>query len=132
ERLARAAEKLGWEAGPVPLLINSIDRDGRPACGRCGQCVGFACPTNSKNGGHNTMLVRAVATGNCDLICDSTVERIDTEGGRHATGVRLVQQLDGAILRRQVRAGHVVVAAGAIESARLLLNSASVSEPHGI
>ncbi|MFC0329768.1 GMC family oxidoreductase [Paenibacillus sepulcri] len=132
ERLARAAEKLGWEAGPVPLLINSIDRDGRPACGRCGQCVGFACPTNSKNGGHNTMLVRAVATGNCDLICDSTVERIDTEGGRHATGVRLVQQLDGAIQRRQVRAGHVVVAAGAIESARLLLNSASVSEPHGI
>lgn len=33
ERLARAAEKLGWEAGPVPLLINSVDRDGRPACG---------------------------------------------------------------------------------------------------
>lgn len=132
ERLARAAEKLGWEIGPVPLLINSVERDGRPACGRCGQCVGFACPTNSKNGGHNTMLVRAVATGNCDLICDTMVERIDTEGGTHAAGVRLVRQSDGAILRRRVRAGHIVVAAGAIESARLLLNSASESEPDGI
>jgi len=132
EYLARGAAKLGWDVGPVPLLINSVERDGRPACGRCGQCVGFACPTDSKNGGHNTMLIRAIATGNCDLICDTMVERIDTEGGKHATGVRLVQEVAGSIQRRQVRAGHVVVAAGAIESARLLLNSATDLEPQGI
>lgn len=132
QRLAQAAEKLGWETGPVPLLINSVERDGRPACGRCGECVGFACPTNSKNGVHNTMLVRAMATGNCDLICDTIVERIDTETGKHATGVRLVQQVEGVAQRRQIKAGHVVVAAGAIESARLLLNSASDAEPDGI
>ncbi|WP_238357880.1 GMC family oxidoreductase [Cohnella zeiphila] len=132
ERLAQGAAKLGWAVGPVPLLINSVERDGRPACGRCGQCVGFACPTNSKNGGHNTMLLRAVATGNCDLICDTLADRIVTEGGRHATGVSLVQDTGGSIRRRQVRAGHVVVAAGAIESARLLLHSKSDSEPDGI
>jgi choline dehydrogenase-like flavoprotein len=78
------------------------------------------------------MLVRAIATGNCDLICDTMVERIDTDAGRNATGVRLVQEVTGSIQRRQVRAGHVMVAAGAIESARLLLNSASDSEPHGL
>jgi choline dehydrogenase-like flavoprotein len=132
EYLSKAAVKLGWEAGPVPLLINSVEYDGRPPCIRCGECVGFACPTNSKNGGHNTMLVRAMATGNCDLICDTIVERIDTEAGRHATGVRLARAAGDSILRRQVRAGHVVVAAGAIESARLLLNSSSEAEPSGI
>ncbi|TBL79024.1 GMC family oxidoreductase [Paenibacillus thalictri] len=132
ERLSQAAAKLGWAAGPVPLLINSVERDGRPACGRCGECVGFACPTNSKNGGHNTMLLRALATGNCDLICDTMVERIDTEAGRHATGIRLVHAAGGKVQRRQVQAGQVVIAAGAIESARLLLNSASVEEPDGI
>ncbi|GLX70427.1 GMC family oxidoreductase [Paenibacillus glycanilyticus] len=132
KRLASAAEKLGWHAGAVPLLINSVERDGRQACGRCGECVGFACPTNSKNGGQNTMLVKALATGNCDLICDTYVEYIDTEGGKHATAVRPVQQINGVTHRRQIRAGHVVVAAGAIESARLLLNSASESEPDGI
>ncbi|MFK7696766.1 gluconate 2-dehydrogenase subunit 3 family protein [Paenibacillus sp. HJGM_3] len=132
ERLARAAAKLGWDAGPVPLLINSVERDGRRACGRCGQCVGFACPTDSKNGGHNTLLLRALQTGKCDLICDTMVERIDTEGGKHATGVRLVQEVAGSIRRRQVQAAHVVVAAGAIESARLFLNSASDAEPTGI
>ncbi|NBD24701.1 GMC family oxidoreductase [Paenibacillus glycinis] len=132
EVLGKAAAKLGWTAGPVPLLINSVERDGRPACGRCGQCVGFACPTDSKNGGQNTMLASALATGNCDLICDTIVERIDTEGGTHAAGVRLARETEGGILRRQVRAGQVVVAAGAIESARLLLNSASDAEPDGI
>ncbi|MBO9599577.1 MAG: GMC family oxidoreductase N-terminal domain-containing protein, partial [Cohnella sp.] len=132
ELLASGAAKLGWEVGPVPLLINSVQRDGRPACGRCGQCVGFACPTNSKNGGHNTMLVRALATGNCDLICDTMAERILTENGKHATGVSLAQEAEGAIVRKQVQAGHVVVAAGAIESARLLLNSSSDAEPGGI
>ncbi|CAM4447836.1 choline dehydrogenase-like flavoprotein [Paenibacillus endophyticus] len=132
QHLARGAEKLGWETGAVPLLINSVDRDGRPACGRCGQCVGFACPTNSKNGGHNTMLVRAIATGNCDLICDTMAERIETEGGRHAAGVRLARQIEGSIQRLLVKASHVVLAAGAIESARLLLGSATESEPNGI
>ncbi|MCM3629721.1 gluconate 2-dehydrogenase subunit 3 family protein [Paenibacillus glycanilyticus] len=132
QRLARAAGQLGWHAGAVPLLINSVERDGRQACGRCGQCVGFACPTNSKNGGQNTMLAKALATGNCDLICDTFVEYIDTDRGKHATGVRLVQESKGKAQRRQIRAGHVVVAAGAIESARLLLNSASDSEPGGI
>jgi choline dehydrogenase-like flavoprotein len=132
EHLAQGAAKLGWNVGPVPLLINSVERDGRPACGRCGQCVGFACPTNSKNGGHNTMLLRAIASGNCDLICDTMVERIDTEAGRHATGVRLVQSVTGSIQHRQVRAAHVMVAAGAIESARLFLNSANDAEPHGV
>ncbi|RUS45108.1 GMC family oxidoreductase [Cohnella sp. AR92] len=132
EILAKGAAKLGWRTGPVPLLINSVERDGRPACGRCGECVGFACPTNSKNGGHNTMLVRAIATGNCDLICDTIAERVLTEGGKRATGIRIAREASGSIRRREIRAGHVVIAAGAIESARLLLNSASESEPEGI
>ncbi|MHA6480965.1 GMC family oxidoreductase [Paenibacillus sp. strain BS8-2] len=132
KRLADAAAKLGWETGPVPLLINTVERDGRPACGRCGQCVGFACPTNSKNGGHNTMLVRALATGNCDLLCDTIAEQVIVENGKHATGVRLAHGRDGAITRKEVQASHIVVAAGAIESARLLLNSATDREPDGI
>lgn len=132
KQLAKGAEKLGWEVGPVPLLINSVDYDGRPACIRCGQCVGFACPSNSKNGGHNTMLVRAINSGNCDLICDTMAERIETEGGKRATGVHLIQSVGDKVQRRFIRAEHVVVAGGAIESARLLLNSATNEEPNGI
>lgn len=132
DRLAAGAAKLGWEVGAVPLLINSVPRHGRAACVRCGECIGFACPTDAKNGGHNTMLARALATGNCELICDTLAERIETEGGRRATAVRLVSDAGGAVSQRLIEASHVIVAAGAIESARLLLHSASDAEPDGI
>lgn len=127
--LQRAGQQLGWELGAVPLLINSVPRHGRPACQHCGMCVGFACPANAKNGSHNTTLVRALATGTCDLATGVMAERIETGRNGQVVGVRLVDET-GA--RRSVRAGQVVVAAGAIESARLLLNSANDQEPTGV
>ena len=50
ELLGSAADRLGWGWGPIPLALNSVPHDGRPACVRCPQCVGHACPVNAKNG----------------------------------------------------------------------------------
>jgi choline dehydrogenase-like flavoprotein len=95
----------------------------------CGQCVGFACPTDAKNGTHNTVIPRALATERCSLVTSCVAERIATDGLGRVTGVELV---DASHRRRTVRAGHVVVAAGAIETARLLLASRSAAHPAGI
>jgi choline dehydrogenase-like flavoprotein len=127
--LARGADRLGWSTGPVPLLINTVPYAGRADCVQCGQCVGFSCPTDAKNGTHNTVIPRALATGRCDLVTESAAERVETDANGRVTGVRFV---DGDLARRTVRAGHVVVAAGAIESARLLLNSRSDAQPAGL
>ena len=127
--LARGAAALGWDTGPVPLLINTAPRSGRADCVQCGQCVGFACPTDAKNGSHNTVIPRALATGRCALVPSCVAERIDTDARGRVTGVALV---DGARRRRTIRAAHVVLAAGAIETARLLLNSRSDAHPAGI
>jgi choline dehydrogenase-like flavoprotein len=116
--LARGAEALGLATAAVPLLINSVPYGGRPACIRCGTCVGFACHADAKNGSHNTVIMRALATGRCDLVTDTAATRLVTEG-RRVVGAELAQP--GR--RRSVRAGHVVVSAGAIETARLLLAS---------
>ena len=56
--LGRGAGALGWATGPVPLLINTIPYGGRADCVGCGQCVGFACPADAKNGTHNTVIPR--------------------------------------------------------------------------
>ena len=88
---------------------------GRPACVRCGTCVGFACHADAKNGTHNTTIVRAVATGRCDLLTGTAATRL-IMSGRAVVGAELAGRLT-------VRARHVVVAAGAIETARLLLVS---------
>ncbi|MFD7159271.1 GMC family oxidoreductase [Kribbella sp. NPDC059898] len=128
ELLAAAAERLGWGTLDVPLLINSVDYQGRSGCVRCGQCVGFACPVEAKAGTHNTALPAALATGNCALVTGVTAERLVTDSGGRVVGVALVSG-DG---RRTVSCAEVVVAAGASETPRLLLNSAHDGEPDGI
>ena len=130
--LRAAAERLGWHAFPAPLLVNSVPYNGRPACARCGQCIGFACGVDAKNGTQNTLIPRALATGNCELAAGATAERIDTDGRGVVVGVTYVQTGGGEPRRVTVRAGTVVVAAGAIETARLLLNSKSAAHPRGL
>ena len=112
-RLAAAAGTLGWTTTRVPLMINTEPRDGRPACIRCGFCVGFPCPVDAKNGTETTALPSAVANG-AHLLSNAQVVRISDTGE-----VDVVQR--GS--QRRVRAGRIAVAGGAVETARLLMVS---------
>jgi gluconate 2-dehydrogenase alpha chain len=113
-----AAERLGYHPYPAPTAANSVVYDGRPACNNCGFCAYFGCPIHAK-GDPIAMLTRAMASGRAELVTETFVSRIRNDGHR-ATGVDLVGP-DGAT--RTMAARHVVVAAGAIETPRLLLLS---------
>ena len=127
--LRAGAERLGWPIFTPPALINTAPYAGRPACIQCQYCVGFPCPVDAKNGTHNTLIARAIATGRCDLLTESVVERITTDDTGHVTGV---SYFDSAGQSHSARAEVVICAGGAIETARLLLNSASARHPHGL
>ena len=90
--LSRGAAHLGWSTNPVPLLINTKPYGGREACIGCKYCVGFACPTDAKNGSHNTMIPRALATGLCTLQTGAIVKSIDTDMHGTVTGVSYIVQ----------------------------------------
>ncbi|HWG03272.1 MAG TPA: GMC family oxidoreductase [Trebonia sp.] len=128
--LRAGARVLGLATGPVPLAINSVARDGRAACVRCGECVGFACPVDAKNGTHNTVIARALATGRCTLATGARVQRVLLGARGRAAGVAVVDVATGA--SKEISAGAVVLAAGAIETARLLLASATDDFPRGL
>ncbi len=130
--LQAAAGKLGWETGPVPLLINSVTYNGRPACEQCGMCVGFGCPNDSKNGSQNTMLARALKTGRCTLVTGATADRLLTDARGRVTGVSYFVDTCDTPTRIAAQAKVVIVAASAVETARLLLNSPTDREPNGI
>ena len=127
--LRAAAEGLGWPTFRIPVLINTVPYGGRPACSRCANCVGVPCPVDAKNGTHNTLIARALATGRCELLTETVVERIETDAAGHVSGVRY---LDSAGQPHSAQAAVVICAAGAIESARLLLASASAQHPRGL
>jgi choline dehydrogenase-like flavoprotein len=129
ETLRGGAAALGWETLDVPLLINSERYNDRPACLRCQHCVGFACPNGAKSGTHNTAIPRALATGRCDLVTGAMVDRVRTDAAGAVTGV---SYFDAADRHRTAHAAVVVLAGGAIETARLLLNSPSAREPRGL
>jgi choline dehydrogenase-like flavoprotein len=60
------------------------------------------------------------------------VERIDTDARGDVIGLTYFVNQDGQTQRVEARAKVVVVSAGAIESARLLLNSADSHHPRGL
>jgi choline dehydrogenase-like flavoprotein len=117
-RSAAAAERLGYHPYACPTAANSVPYDGRPACNNCGFCAYFGCPIHAK-GDPIAMLQRTMATGRAELLSETFVIRVRFDG-RRATGVDVIGP-DGAT--RFLSARHVVIAAGAIETPRLLLLS---------
>jgi len=131
--LRAGAARLGWSTFTPPLALNSRPYLGRAACIQCGECIGFSCPTDAKNGSHNTMLPRALATGRCTLVTRAQVSRVDTDERGRVIGVTYLREQDTRSPEEvTVRSRSVVLAAGAIETARLMLLSKSTAHPDGL
>jgi choline dehydrogenase-like flavoprotein len=129
ELLYPAAKRLGLHPFDIPMLRNSVPYNGRPACMRCRWCVGFACEVDAKCGTHNTVIPKALATKNCELRTECVVKEILTNEHGRVTGITYFDAHDQL---QQQDADLVVVSCGAIESARLLLNSKSRLFPEGL
>ena len=132
EALRNGAQSLGWVISPVPLLINTAPYNDRGACVGCKYCVGFACPTDAKNGSQNTVIPKALATGNCELEVDAIATKIETDSRGKVVGISYISESSAAPQSRVARSKVVIVSAGAIESARLLLNSSSSHHVNGL
>jgi choline dehydrogenase-like flavoprotein len=133
-RLLRGgADRLGLDTLAPPLLVNTVERHGRPACIECGSCVGFLCPSDARNGTYNTVIPSALATGRCTLMTNAFVERIESDATGRATGV-VCRASDnaGGFSRSLIGAEAVVLSCGAIETARLLLASHGPAAPDGL
>jgi choline dehydrogenase-like flavoprotein len=129
EILEPAAKRLKLHPFHIPMLRNSVPYNGRRECMRCRWCVGFACEVDAKNGTQNTVIPKALHTGNCELRVNSMASRIVTGQGGRATAV---EYFDANNRLHKQETDLVVVACCAIESARLLLNSPSRLFPHGL
>lgn len=96
---------------------------------RCRWCVGFACEVNARTGTHNTAIPTALATGNCELRTGCMTKEVLLDGQGRATGVAY---FDGNGRLQEQPADLVIVCGGAVESARLLLNTRHKLHPDGL
>ncbi|MBM4282577.1 MAG: GMC family oxidoreductase, partial [Deltaproteobacteria bacterium] len=102
--------------------------DDRVPCAYRQLCASYGCPNDAKSSMPATYLRRAQRTGNLTVWTESLATRVlrDTST-RRATGVVIKRLARGDEVT--VNAGVVVVACGAIESARLLLLSGDGFDP---
>jgi choline dehydrogenase-like flavoprotein len=113
---------------PLGIMLDERDRP-RSRCIRCNTCDGYPCLVAAKADAQTCAVDPALEHPNVTLLTNATVKRLETSAsGREVTGV--VVERDGA--RETYAASLVVVSAGAINSAALLLRSASDRHPNGL
>jgi len=113
---------LGLESNPVAIL--SRPYDSRPGCNYCNNC-GRGCPRADKGSVDVTFIRQAKMSDNCHIRTNASVIDIESNNNDRIAAVRYVDA-DGAEHRVSARA--VVLACGAVETPRLLLNAGLANE----
>jgi choline dehydrogenase-like flavoprotein len=126
-RFAAACRTLGIGFHHLPQARNSQAYGGRAQCRACSTCA--VCPTGAKVSTDLTHVPEAEATGHAQVVTEATVRRLvlgdsgEVRSAVYAGLDRVERRLDARIF---------VVAGGAVETARLLLLSASREFPAGL
>jgi len=126
EMLRAGFETLGMAVSPLPAAINSVERNGRPACIYDGWCDA-GCPIGALANPLVTHIPAAQRSG-AEFLTETTAVEIVAD----QTGARAVRAIDpdGDVL--MVSARLVILAASVIQNPRLLLNSRSALHPDGL
>ena len=127
--IKQASERLNIPCVPSRLSILTKPLNNRPACHYCGQC-GRGCATHSNFSSPSVLIPPAMKTGRLKIVTGAMAREITIDEAGLANGVTYVDKKTAR--DNHVRARIVVVAGGACESARLLLNSKSGKFPQGL
>jgi choline dehydrogenase-like flavoprotein len=130
QRLHDDLVRAGRRPFHVPLGVRLDEaRPETSRCVRCATCDGFPCLVHAKSDAEVMCVAPAVASGHVTLVTHATATRLETsQSGREVTRVH-AETPDGPT----TFVGDIVVSAcGAINSAALLLRSASDRHPNGL
>jgi len=123
------AERIGYkEITSTRTAINSVARDGRPACQQIGFCWS-GCAIGAKWSTLYTEIPKAEATGRFELRTEAMALRVTHDADGKVRSV-VYADADGTIHEQKARA--VCVAGNVVETTRLLFNSASNLFPDGL
>ncbi|HYE87168.1 MAG TPA: GMC family oxidoreductase [Vicinamibacterales bacterium] len=120
--IVRDLERQGLHPSPLPLAL-------RENCIYCNACNSFACKIHAKGDAEVCGVRPAIARPNVTLWVNATARRLVTD----ASGKRVEAiEIDRSGTRETVSAPLVIVCCGAVNSAALLLRSATERHPRGL
>jgi choline dehydrogenase-like flavoprotein len=127
--IKKASDRLNITCIPARRSVITQPLNGRQPCHYCGHC-NRGCTTKSNFSSPDVFIAPALETGNLTLVTDAMVREVTLGPDGRATGVLYIDKATGREVRARSRV--VVLAASALESARILLNSQSPSFPQGL
>ena len=125
-------ENLPAKLHPGNAFAQRIVRDAmasRAACFWATHCF-RGCSIRANYQAPTVHLPPAMATGNLDIICDAMAREVTLGNDGKANGVTYIDKTTGQ--EEHVQGRIIILAAGACESVRLLLNSKSAQFPEGL
>ena len=131
--IKRAAEQASVKVIPsrLSILTRKIESTTeRGACFFCAQCNRNCSMAKADFSSPNVLIYPAIQTGNVEVIANAMAREVLTNKEGLATGVSYINKED--MMEYQVNGRVVIVAAGACESSRLLLNSKSERHQNGL
>jgi choline dehydrogenase-like flavoprotein len=130
QKLHDDLERAGLQPFHLPVGVMLDEQSPQKSiCIRCSKLDGFPCLVEGKADAHVCAVRPALRHENVTLLTNARVERIETDDtGMTATDV--IVDRDG--VPERYRAKIVVVSCGAVNSAALLLRSASDRHPNGL
>ncbi len=122
--------RLGLKPFHVPVGVMLDEKNPQASkCIRCNTCDGFPCLVSAKSDAQVCAVDPALAHSNVRLLTDAYVARLETNAlGSEVRGVHVERNGKKEVYSANI----VVVSAGAINSAALLLRSASDRHPRGL
>jgi choline dehydrogenase-like flavoprotein len=130
QRLHDDLERAGMHPFHLPVGVKLNERDPKKSvCIRCTRLDGFPCLVEGKADAHVCAVRPALEHENVTLVTNAKVERLETDalGGSISS---VVVNRDG--IPERYRGDVVVISAGAVNSAALLLRSANECHPGGL
>jgi choline dehydrogenase-like flavoprotein len=125
----RASARLNVTCIPGRLSILTRPHNGRMGCHYCGQC-GRGCAVNANFSSTNVLFPPAMATGNLTLKLNAHAREVTVDRRGKATGIHYIDKATGR--EEHVKGKVIVLAASALETSRILLNSKSSRFPNGL
>ncbi len=127
EEIVQRLRAQGLHPSPLPLGLIKPGEEG--GCVLCNTCNSFPCRVQAKSDADVLCVRAAVGKPNVTLWTNSLATRLLTDvSGRKVAAVEI--ERNGEMVR--VDAGLVIVSCGAVNSAALLLRSASDAHPNGL
>jgi choline dehydrogenase-like flavoprotein len=127
--IADLAARLGEQGVSPSSNAMGVDRRAGGACIRCATCDGFPCKLDAKSDAETCGIDPAIGTGHARLEVSVRVRRIVSDGTGRRVDHLVAEGPDGPV---EVTGGKFVLAAGAVNSAALLLGSADEQHPRGL